>query len=415
MAIAAAVGAALAFAAPATASSAGVAALQVALRAHGLYAGPVDGVRGPLTRSAIVSFQRRQGILASGRVGRRTRRALGTLGVPLLGQRQVGLGDVGWDVAALEFRLLRFGLPRASIDGRFTPTTFAALRRFQAAAALTADGIAGPQTYRVLARRGRATRTARAHVVRAGEGFYAIAARYHVPPTALARRNGLRLASVLVPGQRLRLPPGARSARAAPAGARPARGVASGGVHVVRPGEGFFSIAAHWSVSPWNLARGNGLALTSVLMPGQRLRLPAGARPPSGLAPASRNAVRAALDRWSAAYGVDPRLTRALAWMESGFQPEVVSEVGAIGVMQLLPETWEWVDAILIGAVTPRTFEGNVRAGVRYLQWQLDQFDGNVRLALAGWYQGARAVREIGLYDDTKQFVSIVRMLYGKV
>ena len=91
--------------------------------------------------------------------------------------------------------------------------------------------------------------------------------------------------------------------------------------------------------------------------------------------------------------------------MESGFQQDVVSSVGAIGVMQLLPETWEFVDAMLLGEVTPRTYDGNVRAGVRYLRWQLDEFDGDVRLALAGWYQGARAVRERGLFDDTKEFV----------
>ncbi len=94
--------------------------------------------------------------------------------------------------------------------------------------------------------------------------------------------------------------------------------------------------------------------------------------------------------------------------MESGFQQDVVSSVGAIGVMQLLPETWEFVDTVLLGVRTPRNYQGNVRAGVRYLRWQLDEFDGNVRLALAGWYQGARAVREIGLYDDTKLFVRVV-------
>ena len=101
--------------------------------------------------------------------------------------------------------------------------------------------------------------------------------------------------------------------------------------------------------------------------------------------------------------------------MESGFQQDVVSNVGAIGVMQLLPETWEFVDVVLLGVRTPRKYQGNVRAGVRYLRWQLDEFGGDRRLALAGWYQGARAVRERGLYDDTKEFVRIVLMLYGSV
>jgi soluble lytic murein transglycosylase-like protein len=188
--------------------------------------------------------------------------------------------------------------------------------------------------------------------------------------------------------------------------------------HVVRPGESFFSIAALYRVSPWQLARENGIPLTRVIVPDQRLVLPAGARLRSSTAasgPASRDAVRAAIDRWARYYGVDPALARALAWMESGFQQDVVSSVGAIGVMQLLPETWEFVDTVLLGVRTPRNYDGNVRAGVRYLRWQLDQFGGNVRLALAGWYQGARAVREIGLYEDTKLFVRVVLALYGTV
>lgn len=415
LAAAAALTATLVLAPPGSASSsASIAALQVSLRAHGLYTGPVDGVPGPLTRGAIVSFQRAHGLRSDGRVDRRTRRALGALGGPLLGQRELGVGAVGWDVSALEFQLVRYGLPRASVDGRFTAATAAALTRFQSSAGLTADGIAGPRTYRALVRGASSGTSARRHVVQAGEGFYAIAARYRVDPVRLARANGLTLASVLVPGQRLALPAGARVAAAAPAGTR-SSAIATAVRHVVRPGEGFFTIAARWRVSPWDLARVNGLTLSSVLVPRQTLRLPAGAHAVAGALPASRESVRAAIDRWASAYGVDAKLARALAWMESGFQTDVVSSVGAIGVMQLLPETWEWVDAMLVGHATPRTYEGNVQAGVRYLRWQLDQFGGDVRLALAGWYQGARAVREIGLYDDTKQFVKVVQLLYGTV
>jgi soluble lytic murein transglycosylase-like protein len=188
-------------------------------------------------------------------------------------------------------------------------------------------------------------------------------------------------------------------------------------VHRVEPGESFFSIAQRYHVSPWQLAKVNGLRLTGVIVPGQHLELPAGAtiRVSASGSTTPHSTVRNLLDHWSAVFGVDPKLSRALAWMESGFQEDVVSNVGAVGVMQLLPETWDWVDVVLLGRRTPRTADGNVQAGVRYLRWQLDQFGGNVKLALAGWYQGARAVREIGIYDDTKQFVSIVRQLYGKV
>src|SRR5262249_52950017 len=101
--------------------------------------------------------------------------------------------------------------------------------------------------------------------------------------------------------------------------------------HVVAPGESFFSIAARYHVSPWRLAQRNGLSLIAVIVPNQRLALPKGARltaPAAAGPPASRDVVRAAIDYWSRIYGVDPSLARALAWMESGFQQDVVSNVG---------------------------------------------------------------------------------------
>ena len=326
------------------AGNARVAALQVALRAHGFDPGPVDGVRGGLTGSALVRFQRARGLAPDGKLGPATRRALGKRGRPFLGRRTLSVGAVGWDVAVLEFRLRRNGLPVRAVDGRFTARTSAAVKRFQRRQGLVADGIAGRNTFR-----------------------------------ALSRRTPVRF-------------------------------------HVVSLGESFFSIAERYHVSPWLLARRNGVPLTRVIVPGQRLALPAGARAlPPAARPASRDAVRSAIDYWARSYGVDPALARALAWMESGFQQDVVSSVGAIGVMQLLPETWEFVDTVLVGRRTARDYRGNVRAGVRYLRWQLDHFGGDVRLALAGWYQGARAVREVGIYDDTKLFVRVVLMLYGTV
>jgi hypothetical protein len=68
---------------------------------------------------------------------------------------------------------------------------------------------------------------------------------------------------------------------------------------------------------------------------------------------------------------------------------------------------------------TPRLHGGQVRLRRRRYSGArircADQFGGNVRLALSGWYQGARAVRERGIFDDTKEFVRIVLALYGTV
>ena len=341
----------------AAAASSSVAALQVALRAQGQYPAVVDGVDGPMTRSGLTRFQQTKGIRATGKVGRATR--VGTRPAREAAarpararRRRRRLGRLVARVQADPVRA-RSGRRRRP----FTAATAQALVRFQSARGLAADGIAGKLTFGALARRrrdaeGRAlTPPVQTHVVAAGESFFSIAERYHVSPLLLAKVSGLELSTIIVPGQKLTLPAGA------PRRAAPLR----------------------------RAGRSRGTRCAS------------------------------SIDHWSAVYGVDPRLARATAWMESGFQQGVVSNVGAVGVMQLLPNTWSWVDQVLLGTTTPRTYDGNVRAGVRYLRWLLDQFGGDSRLALAGYYQGAQAVRDRGLFDDTKRYVSIILKLYGTV
>lgn len=140
---------------PAAASArgqAGVAALQVALRAHGLYEGTIDGYYGRLTRTAVRALQGRAGLSPDGIAGPQTRRALGRRGRPRLGRRTIRHGMVGWDVAALQFTLAWHGFPSGTFDGDFGPRTERALRRFQRFARLTPDGVAGPLALRALRR-----------------------------------------------------------------------------------------------------------------------------------------------------------------------------------------------------------------------------------------------------------------------
>jgi murein DD-endopeptidase MepM/ murein hydrolase activator NlpD len=134
----------------AVATSANVAALQAALKSLGLYSGFVDGIRGSLTRGAVIRFQRRHGLLVDGIAGPQTRRALGRRGGPPLGSRVMRLGQRGWDVAALQFLLQRRGFGPGAADGVFGGLTQAAVLRAQRAAGITADGLAGPATIRSL-------------------------------------------------------------------------------------------------------------------------------------------------------------------------------------------------------------------------------------------------------------------------
>jgi peptidoglycan hydrolase-like protein with peptidoglycan-binding domain len=133
------------------ASNPQIAGLQVALRAYGLYSGPIDAVAGPATVRATKAFQRRAGLVADGRAGTKTRRALGPLGRPLFGRRTLRVGTFGWDVSVLQF-LLRGRGQLVPVDGYFDGATARALRRYQHTRRLHVDGIAGPHTLRTLAR-----------------------------------------------------------------------------------------------------------------------------------------------------------------------------------------------------------------------------------------------------------------------
>ena len=156
----------------------------------------------------------------------------------------------------------------------------------------------------------------------------------------------------------------------------------------------------------------------STIVPGQRLTLPAGARLESMGPSVDRDAVRLAIDRWSAAYGVDPRLARALAWMESGFQEDVISSAGAVGVMQLLPETAQGIATrtgghkfVVRDLLDP---EINVRYGSWYLRNLLNRYDDDLPTALAAYHAGQGNVdawrrRGLGIqFPETRSYVKEV-------
>jgi murein DD-endopeptidase MepM/ murein hydrolase activator NlpD len=143
----------LGFAQQAGASSAKVAALQVALKALGLYPVAVDGVKGPFTQQGVRSFQQRRRLAVDGVAGPQTRHALGRRGRPRLGSRVMQRGQRGWDVAALQFMLQRRGYAPGGIDGGFGQGTHDAVVAFQRAAGLTVDGLAGSGTISALRER----------------------------------------------------------------------------------------------------------------------------------------------------------------------------------------------------------------------------------------------------------------------
>ncbi len=125
--------------------------------------------------------------------------------------------------------------------------------------------------------------------------------------------------------------------------------------------------------------------------------------------------VAEALARRARHYKLDARLLRAVAWQESGYQPHVVSSAGAFGVMQVTPDTWVFVEEVLLGYRLRRTAGANIRVGVAFLAHLLRRFGGDVRLALGAYHQGPASVRQHGLWRVTRRFVANVLALRGRV
>jgi soluble lytic murein transglycosylase-like protein len=76
-----------------------------------------------------------------------------------------------------------------------------------------------------------------------------------------------------------------------------------------------------------------------------------------------------------------------------------------------MPSTWSYVEAYLVGRRIPRTTDGNVRVGVAYLHQLMHEFGFRERRAVAAYYQGAWAVRRLGIYPETRAFVANVMTL----
>lgn len=119
---------------------------------------------------------------------------------------------------------------------------------------------------------------------------------------------------------------------------------------------------------------------------------------------------RRIVDSHAKANRLDPKLVRAVISVESAFQPAALSDKGAMGLMQLMPETAE-----TLAVEDPWDPDANIAGGAKYLRQLLDRFDGSLELALAGYNAGPEAVVRYGgipPYTETQDYVEKVLRLY---
>jgi N-acetylmuramoyl-L-alanine amidase len=222
------------------------------------------------------------------------------------------------------------------------------------------------------------------YLVRSGDTLSSIAARTGTSVSALARANGIADPNVIVAGTRLRL--GGGGGGSAPA----SRSIAATGTHVVRSGETLSEIAARYGSSVSAIAKRNRLSNPNLVVAGTKLRVPGGrnASPPAAPRSVSATSIESSLTNQASTHGVDPSLVKAVAYVESGWRQDVVSSAGAIGVMQVLPTTADYINSSLGGhGLNVHRADDNVHLGVMYLR-HLIQTMGSEKRALAAYYTG---------------------------
>lgn len=289
----------------------------------------------------------------------------------------------------------------------------------------------------------RATgRTSATHRVTAGETLYGIAARYRTTVPAIAKANGISPKSFIFPGQQLRLSGSAQAGAAsssAPAKASK-NAKAPQTAYTVKSGDTLLGVAAKYGRTVSSLVKANGLRGT-VIYPGQRLAIPAGAArkatpansfagrtyPAKIVANAARNRAiladrrvptrsqtKALIAATARRHGVDPKLALAISMQESGWNQRQVSVANAVGMMQVIPSGGEWASSLVGRKLDLLNPQDNATAGIVMLR-ALTRAAASEDIAIAGYYQGLSSVKKRGMYNDTKTYVATVKALKGRM
>jgi LysM repeat protein len=274
--------------------------------------------------------------------------------------------------------------------------------------------------------------TSATYTVKAGDTVSHIAARTGYKLRDVLALNGLSSASVIRPGQQLKLPGvAAPTPEAAPVPASTAG-------YSVKAGDTLSHIAARTGASVAALREANpALDSRGTIRVGQVLQVPKGSTPvpnsfagrtyPDATARAaaanrdalaarpvpSREAMQRIVADTARTWGVDPALAQAVAFQESGFNMRAVSPANAVGVMQVIPSSGRWASQLAGRELDLLDPHDNATAGVVILR-SLFRSEADQATAIAGYYQGLSSVRRNGMFADTRRYVANVQTLTGR-
>jgi N-acetylmuramoyl-L-alanine amidase len=268
------------------------------------------------------------------------------------------------------------------------------------------------------------------YVIHRGDTLSKIAARYHTTVARLVQVNNLPgNGNLIIAGTALRVPSTAT-------GTTTVRRT-----HRVVVGDTLSEIAHRFGVSMASVAKANHLPSSNIVRLGATLTIPGTTRVAPARSTSSSNSFagrtyassvvsaasqnRATLARRGVpsrtsmrnliavkarANGVSPALAMAVSYQESGWNQGAVSVANAVGAMQVIPSTTDWISGVVGRRLDPLNAGDNVTTGVVLLRI-LTQSARSEAQAVAGYYQGLRSVRDNGMYPDTKRYVANVMYL----
>lgn len=255
------------------------------------------------------------------------------------------------------------------------------------------------------------------HTVVAGDTLSYLAQVYVVTIDEIASLNNIADPNLIVVGQELLIPGGSAGGESA--------GEAPGGSYVVAAGDTLSGIASQFGVSVDDIAAANVIGDKNLIVVGETLTIPgsmtaplapdpapAPASPPPLMFPGRPNdpEMEALMDDLAAQNGVSAGLVKAVATVESGWNQYVESYAGAVGVMQIMPGTAEWLETHVIGQQLNEVTSAydNVKMGVALLAILLGETGGDERAAVAAYYQGLAPTQAGVYYPDTTDYADMV-------
>jgi LysM repeat protein len=272
------------------------------------------------------------------------------------------------------------------------------------------------------------------YTIHRGDTLSELAARYHTTVAKLVQVNNLPgNGNLIIAGNTIKVPTGSHgtSATSAPR------------THRVVAGDTLSGIAHHYGVSMSAIARANHLSSYNIVRLGATLRIPGTTRTsPQRSSPSntfagrtyassvvraaarnratlarrgvpSRTSMRNIIAARARANGVSPALAVAISYQESGWNQGAVSVANAVGAMQVIPSTSEWISSVVGRHLDPLNAHDNATTGVVLLR-VLTRSAKSERQAVAGYYQGLGSVQKNGMYPDTKRYVANVMYLKAR-